>query len=331
MESGWDWDESRKAVFWYLVKKKEIDKFELRWGPPVGLDGRVKDFKKVHKKTFVKQALLLPLPIIIPLALARWWFRVRDADPVEEKAPAWVVTLAFVVGAYFLGGMIARLGACPGGVEPVPVCIMGAARFGAIGGVFAPLAVLSILGLFITPRTKQPVATGVASATDGIAGEAFENTEGPEPLLSALPCDESAQSFELLARALVRRIWVIWILGFGVLAATNALACKRGVSLLSVSKDPGCFKTASWSVLWFGIVWALPVMVGLLILAWLIGRIRPLASKLARLLARLEFRWRLPIGMLSALWVGIILCVLGDWVLPGAFSPGAVMFNYLIL
>ena len=49
---GWDWDEEKKAFFWYLVEKKKIDRFELRWGPPVGLKKRVNDFKKVHKKTF---------------------------------------------------------------------------------------------------------------------------------------------------------------------------------------------------------------------------------------------------------------------------------------
>ncbi|MFC1801605.1 CCA tRNA nucleotidyltransferase [Nanoarchaeota archaeon] len=52
LESGWDWDEEKKAVFWYLVKEKEIDKYELRWGPPISLKKRVRDFKKVHKKTF---------------------------------------------------------------------------------------------------------------------------------------------------------------------------------------------------------------------------------------------------------------------------------------
>lgn len=50
LESGWQWNE--KAVFWFLVEKGEIDKFEVRKGPPLRLKKRVADFKKAHKKTY---------------------------------------------------------------------------------------------------------------------------------------------------------------------------------------------------------------------------------------------------------------------------------------
>lgn len=53
--ADWDWDKEKKAVFWYMVKKKERPKFEVRKGPPLTLKHHVKDFKRLHKKTVTKQ------------------------------------------------------------------------------------------------------------------------------------------------------------------------------------------------------------------------------------------------------------------------------------
>ncbi|MCK4589985.1 MAG: CCA tRNA nucleotidyltransferase [Nanoarchaeota archaeon] len=54
IESGCDWDK-----FWFLVKKKEIDKFEIKKGPPIKLKKYALEFKKVNKKTYVEKGRLM--------------------------------------------------------------------------------------------------------------------------------------------------------------------------------------------------------------------------------------------------------------------------------
>ena len=53
---GWEWN--KKAVFWFVVKKKETEKFELRKGPPLELEQHVAMFKKKHKKCVVKKGVV---------------------------------------------------------------------------------------------------------------------------------------------------------------------------------------------------------------------------------------------------------------------------------
>jgi len=58
VDSGWDWEK-----FWFLLRQKEIDKFEVRKGPPVKLKKHAADFRKKHKNFFtVKGRLMARVP-----------------------------------------------------------------------------------------------------------------------------------------------------------------------------------------------------------------------------------------------------------------------------
>ena len=54
--SGWEWNEH--AVFWFVVKKKEKERLELRKGPPLDLEKHVAIFKKKHKNVVVKDGMI---------------------------------------------------------------------------------------------------------------------------------------------------------------------------------------------------------------------------------------------------------------------------------
>lgn len=51
-EAGWEWDEKNKAVFYFILEKKQILPYTIRTGPPLKLEEYVKEFKKKHKETF---------------------------------------------------------------------------------------------------------------------------------------------------------------------------------------------------------------------------------------------------------------------------------------
>lgn len=51
-KSGWEWELSEEAIFYYLALKKELPKFELRFGPPVQLKEHVKAFRKKYKDAY---------------------------------------------------------------------------------------------------------------------------------------------------------------------------------------------------------------------------------------------------------------------------------------
>lgn len=53
-KSAWDWIVQSRAVMCFDLKKKKLEDYELRKGPPLKLKEFVKDFKKKNKKTFVK-------------------------------------------------------------------------------------------------------------------------------------------------------------------------------------------------------------------------------------------------------------------------------------
>jgi len=53
-KKGWEWDEEKKAMLWYLIDKKMPSKYEVRKGPNLTNPFHSKRFKKLHKKTFVK-------------------------------------------------------------------------------------------------------------------------------------------------------------------------------------------------------------------------------------------------------------------------------------
>lgn len=62
-ESDWDW-EGNKASFYFILKKRQIDPFFVRVGPPSKLEKNVKDFKKANKETFEKRGrIMAKIPI----------------------------------------------------------------------------------------------------------------------------------------------------------------------------------------------------------------------------------------------------------------------------
>ncbi|MBL7050731.1 nucleotidyltransferase domain-containing protein [Candidatus Woesearchaeota archaeon] len=52
---GWEWDKSKKALFWYILKK-EVLSDEYEWsGPPLSEESRVENFKKKYANTYVRE------------------------------------------------------------------------------------------------------------------------------------------------------------------------------------------------------------------------------------------------------------------------------------
>lgn len=56
--SDWQWNNKKKADFYFVVKEKELPEFEIRAGPPLKMKDYVKDFKKINKNTFTKNSKL---------------------------------------------------------------------------------------------------------------------------------------------------------------------------------------------------------------------------------------------------------------------------------
>ncbi len=52
--AGWRWNKGPEAECWYVVKRQELPATMIRLGPPLELTHSVQQFKKAHKKTFVK-------------------------------------------------------------------------------------------------------------------------------------------------------------------------------------------------------------------------------------------------------------------------------------
>ena len=58
LESGWEFDKKDKAVFYFILREREIAPVELRAGPPTRIEIAVKEFKKKHKEVFEKEGKL---------------------------------------------------------------------------------------------------------------------------------------------------------------------------------------------------------------------------------------------------------------------------------
>jgi len=59
IKSGWEWDKKWPAQFYFLVKKKELEKEEIKIGPPLKMEMYVKQFKKKYKLTFIKDERIM--------------------------------------------------------------------------------------------------------------------------------------------------------------------------------------------------------------------------------------------------------------------------------
>jgi len=51
-EANWDWDRKNKAVFYFILEKRQIKPYFIRAGPPLKLEKYVQEFKKKNKETF---------------------------------------------------------------------------------------------------------------------------------------------------------------------------------------------------------------------------------------------------------------------------------------
>jgi tRNA nucleotidyltransferase (CCA-adding enzyme) len=53
-KSGWAWEKANpgEAVFYYLAQKKELPKFELRYGPPITFNDHVRAFRKKYPDAY---------------------------------------------------------------------------------------------------------------------------------------------------------------------------------------------------------------------------------------------------------------------------------------
>lgn len=51
-EKGWDWNKTKKAIFWFIVDTKNLEDYEKRTGPSLDSKTHVERFKQKHKKTF---------------------------------------------------------------------------------------------------------------------------------------------------------------------------------------------------------------------------------------------------------------------------------------
>ncbi|HDD70857.1 MAG TPA: CCA tRNA nucleotidyltransferase [Candidatus Woesearchaeota archaeon] len=58
VDSGWEWDEKSKGLWWFVLKQDELPVFFELKGPPVNLKDSVVAFKKKHKSVFVRNGRL---------------------------------------------------------------------------------------------------------------------------------------------------------------------------------------------------------------------------------------------------------------------------------
>jgi len=61
IKTDWEWDKKNDAVFYFLFRKKYLPKFIEINGPPLNLKNHVENFKKSHKKTFIKSGKIFAL------------------------------------------------------------------------------------------------------------------------------------------------------------------------------------------------------------------------------------------------------------------------------
>ena len=58
---GWDWDQQKKAVFYFILKQLRLPDVEDRQGPPLKMENAVKAFKKKNKDTFEKHGRIFSI------------------------------------------------------------------------------------------------------------------------------------------------------------------------------------------------------------------------------------------------------------------------------
>jgi len=54
ISKGWEWDKGSKALLWLTLEKAPLEKTRTHAGPPIQMADHVAAFRKIYKKTFVK-------------------------------------------------------------------------------------------------------------------------------------------------------------------------------------------------------------------------------------------------------------------------------------
>jgi len=57
-KADWYWTPGERALLWFVLRKKELDREYLQVGPPARMKDAAKEFKKKHKKTITKKGVL---------------------------------------------------------------------------------------------------------------------------------------------------------------------------------------------------------------------------------------------------------------------------------
>ncbi|MDP3765529.1 MAG: CCA tRNA nucleotidyltransferase [Nanoarchaeota archaeon] len=61
IKTDWEWDKKNDAIFYFLFDKKPLPKNVEAEGPPIKIRQHADNFKKIHKKTFVKYGKIFSL------------------------------------------------------------------------------------------------------------------------------------------------------------------------------------------------------------------------------------------------------------------------------
>ncbi len=54
-DSGWDWNEKYRVLFWFVFEKTKLPETQIVEGPPLEKEDHVKNFKEKYKNTYIKE------------------------------------------------------------------------------------------------------------------------------------------------------------------------------------------------------------------------------------------------------------------------------------
>ena len=78
LKSAWEWDKKNDAALYFLFSKKPLQKLIEIDGPPRKMKKHVENFKKIHKRTFVKNNKLFAMEkrqFLVPEAFLKYCIR----------------------------------------------------------------------------------------------------------------------------------------------------------------------------------------------------------------------------------------------------------------
>ena len=58
LSKGWEWDKGTKAMLWLILDRAALDKKRIHPGPPINMADHAAAFRKLYKKTYVKDGKL---------------------------------------------------------------------------------------------------------------------------------------------------------------------------------------------------------------------------------------------------------------------------------